>query len=391
MRKILLSPSAYYPSFGGVEEICRNLGAVLTELGFQVAIATHRNPDSLPEVESLHGMEVRRFDFYYPGRSTEHLSQSWRCIEGFFKFSRFIADWKPDLVHVICPSTNSLYCWAARSLSNFKLLVTFQGELFMDAQQFYDRTSIFPFGLRRLLSVADGITACSQYVLEDLHKKYNVPQQLQKVVFNGVDLAEIPIQKELSVHSRPFILGLGRLVSNKGFDVLIDAFSRIAEEIEDVDLIIVGEGETRPQLERLINEKVLESRVKLVGRKDRTEVAGYFNSCLFFVLPSPVEPFGIVCLEAMRAGKPVIATNTGGPPEFITPEIDGLLVKPSDPESLASAMKELAKNQQKLEQMSKAALLNVHKFDWKAITSQYIEIYNRLYAPQSVARTLFRG
>ena len=223
-QRILLAPSAYYPSLGGVEEICRNLAVNLANDGFEVAVATNRYPSNLPEHEELYGVDVHRFDFYYPGRSASQLLQSGRCVAGFSKFRQFISDWRPEIVHVICPSVSALYLWAARSMIEYKTLVTFQGELFMDPHQIYLRSWLMREGLKRLLSVTDGVTACSKYVLDDVRTKYALAQSMQKVIFNGVDLEEQAPPNNEPVHDRPFILGLGRLVKNKGFDVLIEAF-----------------------------------------------------------------------------------------------------------------------------------------------------------------------
>ncbi len=379
MTRILLSPSAFHPSLGGVEEICRNLALQLKAKNFEVAVAVNRHPSSLPEYEEISGIPIHRFDFEYPNRSLSGLGPLVRFPANAVKFSTFLNNYAPDLVHVICPSSNSLYCYLASAFFHQKTLVTLQGEFFMDATNIYERSVFARIFAERLLQAADGVTACSQYVLDDAKKRFDFQRPLEKVIFNGVDLSESKLVESSDERmKRPFILGIGRLVTNKGFDVLLRAFSRLAEERDDVDLVLAGDGVAKSELEALSKELQITKRVHFVGRKDRAGVAALFAQCMFFVLPSPVEPFGIVCLEAMRAGKPTIATNTGGPPEFINEDVSGMLVPPGDDKALFDAMSRLCGDDALRSKFGKKAAEQVKAFDWQKITEQYIELYDSI-------------
>ncbi|HEY9732115.1 MAG TPA: glycosyltransferase family 4 protein [Drouetiella sp.] len=378
MTRILLSPSAFHPSLGGVEEICRNLALQLKAKNFEVAVAVNRHPASLPEYEEISGIPIHRFDFEYPNRSLSGLGPLFRFPANAVKFSTFLNRFAPDLVHVICPSSNSLYCYLASAFFQQKTLVTLQGEFFMDATNIYERSVFARIFAERLLSVADGITACSQYVLDDAKKRFDFHCSLEKVVFNGVDLSEAKLKSTDAPMQKRFILGIGRLVTNKGFDFLLGAFARLAEVRDDVDLVLAGDGVAKADLENLSKELKIAERVHFVGRKDRAGVAALFAQCMFFVLPSPVEPFGIVCLEAMRAGKPTIATNTGGPPEFIHEEVNGMLVPPRDDQALFDAMARLCADDKLRNKLGKNAAVQVKAFDWQKITDQYVGLYENI-------------
>lgn len=379
MSRVLLLPSAFYPSLGGVEEIARNLAIELMHQHLEVAVAVNRHPRELPETQNLFDIEVHRFDFYYPKRSIEQVFRLPMILQSLSKFKTFLTNWRPDIVHIICPSSAALYVFFLRKFVNFKILVTFQGELFMDENGIYDRSALLRFGLRNLLSVADGVTACSEYVLADARRKYEINHAVQEVIFNGVDLGE---QCEETVADlspqREYIFSLGRLVHNKGFDVLIKAFELIASAHPNTDLIIAGDGVERKNLENQIRSTGLADRIRLVGRKNRAEVGAYFRDCAFFVLPSPVEPFGIVCVEAMRAGKAIIATDSGGPPEFIEREKDGLLVTPNDATALGVAIDKLLNNPELRSQMGDSCRRKVERFSWREIAKEYMAIYEQL-------------
>jgi glycosyltransferase involved in cell wall biosynthesis len=378
MRRILLCPSAFYPSLGGVEEICRNLAAKLQEKGFTVAIAVNRFPDALPETEEMEGVPVHRFFFKSPGRTLTGLAMGARIPGNIARFLKFVQSFEPDVIHVICPSSNSLYCYVARMLLKKKLLVTLQGEFFMDANNFYDRSAFARYSASKLLNAADGVTACSKYVLDDAKQRFPFNSPIEEVLFNGVDLSEQLQSQDDLILPNKFIFGLGRLVHNKGFDWLIKAFKRLSSLQPNVDLVLAGAGEAQAELNQLCLTLAIEKRVHFVGRQARPAVTDLFRKCLFFVLPSPVEPFGIVCLEAMRAGKAVIATNTGGPPEFIQEGVNGLLVPPKDDEALFHAMSRLCSDEKLIKELGKNGLEQVQNFDWKQITDQYIKLYSRL-------------
>lgn len=382
MTRILLSPSAFHPSLGGVEEICRNLASRLKAKNFEVAIAVNRDPATLAEHEQIDGIDVHRFAFEYPSKTLTGLGPCLRFPQNTKKFVSFVKDYAPDLVHLICASSNSLYCYLTMAALKQKTLVTLQGEFFMDPNDLYERSAFARLCASHLLRKADGITACSQYVLDDAKKRFDFDRPIEEVIFNGVDLSEVPTSEASSSRKswaeRPFILGIGRLVANKGFDWLLRAFRHLASVRPDLDLVLAGDGDARQDLENLSKELNLTNRVHFVGRQGRAGVVDLFNSCQFFVLPSPLEPFGIVCLEAMRASKPLIATNTGGPPEFIRNETDGFLVPPKDETALFQAMERLSLNKDLQKRFGENAFRQVQNFDWQKITEQYIEVYNQV-------------
>ncbi len=143
-RRILLCPSAYYPSFGGVEEICRNLANELAHSGFSVAIAVNRWPAGASRSEIVGGIPIYRFDLGAPSKT--NLDWLWQMPQAAADFHRFVSKWDPDIIHVICPSTNSFYIWLEQLIKRRKLLLTFQGELFMDNFNLYGQSKICQVG-----------------------------------------------------------------------------------------------------------------------------------------------------------------------------------------------------------------------------------------------------
>jgi glycosyltransferase involved in cell wall biosynthesis len=197
------------------------------------------------------------------------------------------------------------------------------------------------------------------------------------VIYNGIDLADFD---GVAPHSEeePYILGIGRLVPQKGFDLLVRAFA--SANIRGWKLLIAGEGPERDMLEKLIGDLGLQERVRLVGRADRATAVALFQGCELFALPSRMEPLGIVNLEAMAAGKPVVAARVGGVPEIVREGETGVLFPPGDECALAAALVGFASNRELREKFGAAGRCVVNQFTWPVIAGRYAAIYSEASA-----------
>lgn len=164
------------------------------------------------------------------------------------------------------------------------------------------------------------------------HRVHVVPNPANPVAYGG--------RSEVGRMQHRLVVGMGRLVKQKGFDLLIKAFAECAAKHSDWSLVILGEGHDRPALESLIREKELTGRVRLVGQiKDPLP---FLLSGGLFVLPSRYEGFPNALVEAMSCGLPVIAADCpSGPRDIVREGIDGILIPPNDVAALAQAMEQL--------------------------------------------------
>jgi glycosyltransferase involved in cell wall biosynthesis len=248
----------------------------------------------------------------------------------------------------------------------------------MDAERVYEKSPFLNSVMRRLLAEADWVTACSRDVLEDL-ERYSGAKFGQRgaVIYNGVRLEDFQGVEPLR-RARPYILGIGRHVHQKGFDVLIEAFA--AAGLGSYDLVLAGDGPERNELEALAQKLLPDGRVNFLGRADRSKAVALFRGCSFFVLPSRQEPQGIVNLEAMAAGKAVIASRTGGVPEIVADGETGLLVPPGDVGALAGALRRLAGDEALRERLAAGGEERVRRFTWEAVAAAYRKIYEGVLA-----------
>lgn len=170
------------------------------------------------------------------------------------------------------------------------------------------------------------------------------------------------------------IIAVGRLHSQKGFDLLIKAFSIICDRIPDWHLDIFGHGEDENLLKDLISEKHLESKILLKGITDK--IFDEYRKSEFFVLSSRYEGFGLVLIEAMSCGIPCVSFRCEyGPEEIIADNVDGLLVKDGCIEELANKILWMANHNKERHVMGHKAMENVKRYNIETI----MEIWCKLY------------
>ena len=212
----------------------------------------------------------------------------------------------------------------------------------------------------RLVSCSAGVDAAFGWL----------PAERRRVIFNPLDPIEAepdPDPSQPPCPPLPFpwphtVLGMGRLEHQKGFDLLIDAFARLAPGFPDWGLAILGEGSLRPRLQSQIDSRGLADRVLLPGAVPSAMAA--MKQADLFVLSSRYEGFGLTLAEAMACGLAVIAADCpSGPGEIVRHGHDGLLVAAEDPAALARAMAELMSDAPQRRRLGVAARQSARRFD----------------------------
>lgn len=374
--RIALFPSAFAPAVGGVEELTARLARRLVEAGDEVEIWTIRHPRELEPREEIDELTVRRFELPLP-----RLSAAWllryplerrRALQSL---AGAAAEFRPDVLHIQCFSANGVYAtWLSRRL-RIPLVVTLQGETVMDDGDIYERSLALRHGLRLGLRHAAAVTACSRFVLADAERRFGLTAGKGQVIPNGVEQVEHAVPEPLDLPFARFVLGLGRIVEKKGFDLLLEAFANLADQHPGLGLVIAGDGPERPELARRVSAARLEDRVVLPGALDRAQVAWAMGQASVFVLPSRIEPFGIVVLEAMRARRPVVVSSRGGATEIVRDSMDGLVVNPTDVPALTTAIERLLADGELAGRLAAAGAERVVEFDWAALVPAYRQLY----------------
>ena len=378
--KIALFPSAFAPNLGGVEELTRQLAHALVRRGHRVAVVTQRWPLDLPAYEEFEGLPLHRVAFVGAPLNWDlrglKARATWprRRARAEIETARIVREIAPDLIHIQCAGPNAYYAHHAARALKLPLVLSAQGELTMDATGLYQKSNWMRGVLRAILADAARVTACSQNALDDVIS-FAAPVALaeSRVIYNGISLADFAAVPDAYEHRQPYILAMGRLVEQKGFDVLLAAFYRA--KLEGFTLIIAGDGPQSKSLALSALSARMEDQVHFWGRANREDVVRLLRGCAFFVLPSRVEPQGIVNLEAMAAGRAVVASRTGGVPEIVLDGETGILVPPDDSEALARALQELAQQPRRRATLGDAGFKRAQKFDWDELAAQYEAVY----------------
>jgi glycosyltransferase involved in cell wall biosynthesis len=384
-QRVAFAASAFAPHKGGVEEVVRQLAFEERARGNDPTVLTMRWPKTLRRRECIEGIQVRRFLYRVPEGTPRRVVVAVPALPMTVAAVVFaLAARRCDIVHVQCVSFGSWYAAMAAKLLRLPLVVSLHGELTMDAANVYESSAMLRRTLRWLLRDADAVTACSHDTLREAESWYGRSLgERASVVHNGVRLSEFEHAPPYG-HRRPYVLGVGRLVSQKGFDVLLEAFARLLQQTAyPKDLIIAGAGPERGELEAQARRLRIQDRICFVGAVDRPVVASLFRGSDVFVLASRHEPFGIVNLEAMAAARPIVATSVGGVPEFVQDGITGMLVPPDDPDAIAAALMRLDRDPFLKSQMSRDGYERAKAFDWSVVAAGFRRVYARAQSAHS--------
>ena len=386
--RVALLPSAFAPHIGGVEVLTDGLARSLERTGHEVEVWTSRSPnDALPDIQLVDGLRVRRFVFDAP-RAAPRAALEWpaRAGSSLARMRKAVRAFQPDLLHVQCFGVNGVYATLLSYAQGIPLVVTLQGETFMDDHDLYAESLFLRTGLRLGLRRARRVTGCSLFTLEDATNKFGLDGGKAQVVFNGVDLDDAEASAPTVPFER-FVFSLGRIVHRKGFDLLVEAWGRIAERHPEVGLVVAGHGPELPYLRSLVGERHLGDRVLLAGPMSRADVAGMMKRADIFVMPSRIEAFGIVVLEAWRAGTPAVVTANGGTSEFVEDGVTGLVVNPNDTASLGDAVSRLLADSDLRTCLASAALERLSSFGWSEISQQYEHVYEEVVSGTTPRRS----
>lgn len=242
----------------------------------------------------------------------------------------------------------------------------------LDAGQF-SRKYKLPFYLIENIGVRqyEHIIALSESMQKRVKK--NNPKANVNIIFAGVDDNFL----KLKTNERKYILYLGRIdVYQKGLDILIEAWKNIVNKNEGIELIIAGSGikSEESQLKKLLIKNNLEQSIKLIGKVSEKKKEDLLANCLFVVCPSRFESFGIVALETLAVGKPLICFDIDGfswIPKELCIKIQNL-----NSETLAKTMDKLIKEKKLRKKLSANGRIFAQKFNWDSVAEKYEKFIN---------------
>jgi glycosyltransferase involved in cell wall biosynthesis len=224
------------------------------------------------------------------------------------------------------------------------------------------------------LIAADVVIVNSAKVREELLER-GLPIRRIQVIPNGVDASEFCLSSEWP-NDDGYILFVGRLVAQKGVDLLLQAFSVILRRWPQSHLIILGDGDLELYFKRMVRYLGIGHRVRFVSWQTGPALVRFFQGSQAVVVPSYYEPFGMVALEAMACGRPVIVSEVGGLSEIVEDGIQGYFIPPGDYLELARRLSSLISSPRQRQEMGASARTRALTYNWETSASQTLNLYN---------------
>lgn len=226
----------------------------------------------------------------------------------------------------------------------------------------------------------------SNYMKGEIDYVFNLPDDKLKIIPNGIDInkfrgvkRDLEFRRKFVADNEKMVFFVGRLVQEKGASLLLDAIPKILYYYNDVKFVIAGKG---PQLEYLKNKAAslgIAHRIYFTGFVGDKELLKLYKCSDVTVFPSTYEPFGIVALEGMISGAPVVVSDVGGMGEIINHGIDGMKAYVGNSNSLADSIMSLLFDKVLSEKCTKNALAKVKKkYTWDIISKQVSELYDEV-------------
>ncbi|MFC0188192.1 1,4-alpha-glucan branching protein domain-containing protein [Fictibacillus aquaticus] len=227
---------------------------------------------------------------------------------------------------------------------------------------------------------ADKVIVCSEYMRKEVQSLFGLQDEKLSVLPNGIDpnLVKKPEHGHIPAasHHEATIFSVGRAVREKGFQTIIDASAIFRAKGRSIRFVIAGKGPMLEELRQAAKDRGVEEDVWFTGFVSDEERNQWLFSCDAALFPSHYEPFGIVALEGMAAGKLTIVSDTGGLSEIIDHEQNGLKIIPQDPASIVWAIEYMLSDRDRAKQIAAAgheAALTV--FNWEKIADATVDVY----------------
>ena len=281
----------------------------------------------------------------------------------FGKVRKVVKKFKPDVIHTHLNSM--LYLFTSYNKHQIKLHTIHT----LAEKEIGGLQSIVKFLAHNLFGVVP--VAICETVAESINKTHGIAKNKIPVVYNGVECERYNLPK--TAKSSINLISVGSVYSVKNFSFLVDCFSEICKERNDVRLTIVGDGVLRTDLETQISELNLADKVRITGVV--SDVENYLADADIYVASSKFEGLPISMLEAMSAGLPVISTNVGGVHEIIEDGENGILVASGDKEQYIKALKQLIYNEDMRIAFAKRSKELSKKYDEKNTVVGYENLY----------------
>jgi len=362
-----------YPSHGGSGVVATELGKHLADLGHEVAFVSYETPlrlGQLPERVSYHEVEIEQYPLLKHFPYTLALAS---------KMAEVVIQNDLEVLHAHYAVPFGAAALLAKQIvsdRDLKVAMTLHGT---DITLVGNNASFKPV-TQMTIESADAVTVVSNWLRDETYRQFKISRDLE-VIYNFIDPERhegepCPCIPSCSSRSEKTLMHISNFRPVKRIRDVIDVFARVHAEVNS-RLILIGDGPEMPIARETAEDHGVLDRIKFVGVVD--QVAPLLNKADLFLLPSSTESFGLVALEAMASGVPVIASDVGGIPEVVDHGTTGFLAPCRDTEEMAAHAISLLKDEELRCQFGLAARARAREmFNYESIVPQYEKMYQRL-------------
>ena len=343
----------------------------LIEKGNQVSFVSPNDAESSKDYETIDGVKIHRFNYWFP-RLFQKLAYyggmptNMRSLGGKIQFPFFLLSF---ILKTLKVSKDCDLIHAHFSIAGFVAVLA--GKLnkkpvVVSVYRLISGSKIENFFDKFVLENADFVVFGNQYTMNEA-KKVSSKIKSQKLVYLGIDEKKWkPIKKNNAIHKalglpkgKRIIFTVGRFVEKKGYEYLIKAFAQVLKKEKNTVLVLGGYGPLKEKYDLIAEGLGIKEKIYYPGFVDKT--FEWIPDCDVFAVPSvtdsngEIETFGIINLEAMACGRPLVATKSGGIVEIIDDGVDGLLCREKDSKDLAEKILNVLKDKKLASRLSRNA------------------------------------
>jgi len=370
---------------GGIARHCLGLSKALVQENHEIHVVTLDFPGA-PMFEDVEGINVHRvsIELGHPNFLT------WTFIFNHFiekKIAELSRKIDFDIVHAHDWLTASAGI-ASKYFLDKPLVSTVHSTETGRAQGLNSPDSYMIDGLEWWMTYeASKVIICSSSMRGELEHHFRLPPEKIAVIPNAIDASTYrrnfnrdDVRRRYGIGSyEKLVLFVGRLVPQKGVEYLIRAAPHILERHNEARFIITGDGWSKSHLENLAVSSGCGGRIRFLGFTSNSELVELTMSADALVVPSIYEPFGIVALEGMAAGVPVVAANVGGLADIVEHDRTGVLVYPKNPKSVAWGVNKVLSDQGYSEWLVRNAKKKVNDvYSWQSVAKRTSEVYEEV-------------
>lgn len=367
---------------GGVGVHVTELAAALERRKHEVHVFT-RPGHGQPLYNCIDGVHYHRCPFALNSNFVDEINNMCRA---FVKACYDVEDYSGrfDIVHAHDWLASNAAVWIKEGRGRRAVLTMHSTEYGRNGNRFFGGQSTrVQDHERHGTYCADRVITVSNQLKSEVQWLYQVPDHKVRVIYNGVNASAFDFQVDPGAVKRkyavapldPTVLFVGRLVVQKGPDILVRAMPFILKHHSNVKFVMVGDGHMRNEVIGLAHHLGVAHALRMLGAKQGRDVIELFKACDVVVVPSRNEPFGIVILEGWSAEKPVVSTKRGGPAEFVWHGVNGLHVD-DNPDSVAWGLGTLLADHNHCRWMGRNGRAAVDAaFSWDRIAEQTVEVY----------------